>query len=258
VGARLRWASAVPAEYLGAATAQIGPHFARKAKNIIFLFMTGGPSQVDMLNPKAGVAEIRGPAPGERQSPHRAPDWRIAALAVRVCQTRASGIGVSEMFHEALRSRCLRSVGRSDNREAFGRPASGSSGPKRPSYLAQLASAIRLERCEGARPMKVQIRIEPIPVETFDRLDRPLSPLPPDLPINPTLSSPFQRIALLRSRSRCLIIALLLERPETPGKLHCTIGELQHGLGSGYSGPRRPVVFAHHGFRVRTAELVTR
>ena len=30
----------------------VGPHFAPKAKNVIMLFMTGGPSQVDLWDPK--------------------------------------------------------------------------------------------------------------------------------------------------------------------------------------------------------------
>ncbi len=39
-----------------------GPHFRRKAKHIIFLFMTGGPSQVDMFDPKPALDEVCRPA----------------------------------------------------------------------------------------------------------------------------------------------------------------------------------------------------
>jgi hypothetical protein len=50
------------------------PNFPAKAKHNIVLFMVGGPSQLDMFDPK--------PALG--RSPHRAHYRRSAALAVRV------------------------------------------------------------------------------------------------------------------------------------------------------------------------------
>src|SRR6478672_6419275 len=41
------------------------PHFAPKAKNVIFLFMAGGPSQVDLFDPKPGMKKWDGqPLPG--------------------------------------------------------------------------------------------------------------------------------------------------------------------------------------------------
>jgi Protein of unknown function (DUF1501) len=40
-----------------------GPHFAPKAKHIILLFMTGGPSQVDLLDPKPALKKYEGQRP---------------------------------------------------------------------------------------------------------------------------------------------------------------------------------------------------
>jgi hypothetical protein len=40
-----------------------GPHFTPKAKHMIFLFMTGGPSQMDMFDPKPALAKYAGQRP---------------------------------------------------------------------------------------------------------------------------------------------------------------------------------------------------
>ncbi|MDQ6706709.1 MAG: DUF1501 domain-containing protein [Acidobacteriota bacterium] len=41
----------------------VGPNFAPKAKHVIFLFMTGGPSQLDMFDPKPMLAKFAGQRP---------------------------------------------------------------------------------------------------------------------------------------------------------------------------------------------------
>jgi len=46
-----------------ASAAPLGPHFAPKAKHVIFLFMTGGPSQVDLLDPKPALLKYQGQRP---------------------------------------------------------------------------------------------------------------------------------------------------------------------------------------------------
>jgi len=51
------------ADDLAGATTPIGPHFAPTAKNVIFLFMTGGPSQVDLLDPKPALLKYEGQRP---------------------------------------------------------------------------------------------------------------------------------------------------------------------------------------------------
>ena len=38
------------------------PHFAAKAKSCIFIFMEGGPSQVDLFDPKPKLNELHGQA----------------------------------------------------------------------------------------------------------------------------------------------------------------------------------------------------
>lgn len=52
-------------EQLGASTSggPVGPHFAPKAKHLIFLFMTGGPSQMDLLDPKPALTTYAGQRP---------------------------------------------------------------------------------------------------------------------------------------------------------------------------------------------------
>ena len=37
------------------------PHFTPKAKNVIFLFMEGGPSQLDLFDPKPALKQVRWP-----------------------------------------------------------------------------------------------------------------------------------------------------------------------------------------------------
>ena len=41
----------------------LGPDFAPKARHVIFLFMTGGPSQLDMFDPKPALAKFAGQRP---------------------------------------------------------------------------------------------------------------------------------------------------------------------------------------------------
>src|SRR5947207_10775615 len=36
------------------------PHFAPKAKRVIYLFMSGAPSQIDLFDPKPRLADLRG------------------------------------------------------------------------------------------------------------------------------------------------------------------------------------------------------
>ena len=43
------------------------PHFAPRAKRVIFLFMSGGPSHVDLFDPKPRLSELNGkPLPFEK------------------------------------------------------------------------------------------------------------------------------------------------------------------------------------------------
>ena len=58
---------------LGAATTvNRGPHFTPKAKHVIYLFLNGGPSQVDTFDPKPMLTKYHGkPAPSGNLSPSR-------------------------------------------------------------------------------------------------------------------------------------------------------------------------------------------
>src|SRR5258707_5576726 len=71
------------------------PHFAAAAKRVIFLFMPGGPSQVDTFDPKPRLTQDDGkPAPklylGQQRSLLASP-WKFQRYG-------ASGIDVSELF----------------------------------------------------------------------------------------------------------------------------------------------------------------
>ena len=44
----------------GAESPRPRPHFAPRAKRCIFLFMDGGPSQLDLFDPKPKLAELNG------------------------------------------------------------------------------------------------------------------------------------------------------------------------------------------------------
>ena len=44
-------------------TRPVGPHFAPRAKHLVFLFMTGGPSHMDMLDPKPALRRYAGERP---------------------------------------------------------------------------------------------------------------------------------------------------------------------------------------------------
>src|SRR4051794_20882695 len=45
--------------------AERAPHFAPKAKRVIMLFQNGGPSQVDLFDPKPQLARWNGEKPGD-------------------------------------------------------------------------------------------------------------------------------------------------------------------------------------------------
>src|SRR3984885_13525922 len=50
------------------------PHFAPKAKNVIFMFMEGGPSQIDLFDPKPGLQKWS----GKPLTPEMTKDLRLA------------------------------------------------------------------------------------------------------------------------------------------------------------------------------------
>ena len=71
------------------------PHFAPRAKRVVFLFLNGGPSHVDTFDPKPALAEVRGRAAG-RRALQKEQGQRLHALAVHLPRHGQSGIEVCE------------------------------------------------------------------------------------------------------------------------------------------------------------------
>ncbi len=75
------------------------PHFPARAKRIIFLFMTGGPSQVDTFDPKPLLDRDDGkPLPFAKPRVQFAPTGNLLKSPWKFQQHGESGIPVSELF----------------------------------------------------------------------------------------------------------------------------------------------------------------
>src|SRR5262249_61304273 len=78
------------------------PHFKPKAKNVIFLFMSGGPSHVDTFDPKPGLTRLHGQKLPESFGPvktRRGVDKNKLLASKRTFQKHGkSGIEVSDWF----------------------------------------------------------------------------------------------------------------------------------------------------------------
>lgn len=84
------------------------PHHRPTAKNVIVLFMGGGPSQVDTFDPKPELARLHGgqvPESIARDIPRiaRAPLHNLFASPFKFARHGASGIEVSELYPELAR-----------------------------------------------------------------------------------------------------------------------------------------------------------
>jgi hypothetical protein len=80
------------------------PHFAPKAKRVIFLFMNGGPSQVDTFDPKPALAKYQGQRPrGAALPTDRAAGGGLLPSPFKFSRHGKSGIEVSELFPEVAR-----------------------------------------------------------------------------------------------------------------------------------------------------------
>jgi len=83
-----------------AATAE--PHFSPRAKNVIFLFMMGGPSQVDLFDPKPRMASLHGePFPASLAPPKKSATGgildRVLASPQRFDRYGDSGMDFSDL-----------------------------------------------------------------------------------------------------------------------------------------------------------------
>ena len=74
------------------------PHFAPRAKRVIFLFMNGGPSHVDTFDPKPLLTKHDGGAPPANLANGRKPGGALMGSPFRFAKHGASGIEVSELY----------------------------------------------------------------------------------------------------------------------------------------------------------------
>src|SRR5207245_3914239 len=75
------------------------PHFAPKAKRVIFLFMSGGPSHVDLFDPKPRLARDSGkPLPFEKPKLERTKTGNLLPSPWKFVRRGQSGIEVSELL----------------------------------------------------------------------------------------------------------------------------------------------------------------
>ncbi len=119
------------------------PHYTARAKRIIFLFMSGGPSHVDLFDPKPRLAKDNGkPLPFEMPKLVRTKTGNLLASPFQFARHGHSGIEASELFpHVATRvdDLCVIRSMVADNinhngaclqmntgEQAFSRPAMGS------------------------------------------------------------------------------------------------------------------------------------
>jgi hypothetical protein len=74
------------------------PHFAPKARNVIFLFMTGGPSQLDMFDPKPALAKYAGQRPPSVDLRTERVTGGLLPSAFQFSKYGAAGVDVSELL----------------------------------------------------------------------------------------------------------------------------------------------------------------
>src|SRR6266851_1753582 len=75
------------------------PHYPAKAKRVIFLFMSGGPSHVDTFDPKPRLAQDNGkPLPFEKPKLERTKTGNLLQSPWKFQKHGQSGIEVSELF----------------------------------------------------------------------------------------------------------------------------------------------------------------
>ncbi|MCC9608035.1 DUF1501 domain-containing protein [Blastopirellula sp. JC732] len=81
-----------------AANSQTLPHFPPKAKRVIYLFMSGGPSQIDTFDPKPGLAKYEGQRPEGVDIRTERKTNGLAASPVKFTPAGESGIPFSEFL----------------------------------------------------------------------------------------------------------------------------------------------------------------
>ena len=81
------------------------PHFPARAKQLIFLFMNGGPSHIDTFDPKPGLEKLNGQPLPESLAANRKRKAKgnLMQSPFKFAQHGQSGIEVSELFPELAR-----------------------------------------------------------------------------------------------------------------------------------------------------------
>ncbi len=75
------------------------PHFAPRAKRVIFLFMSGGPPHVDLFDPKPRLSEMNGkPLPFEKPKLERTKTGSLFGSPYKFAKHGQCGTEVSELF----------------------------------------------------------------------------------------------------------------------------------------------------------------
>src|SRR5215469_9590668 len=81
------------------------PHWAPRAKQVIFLFMNGGPSHVDTFDPKPSLAKYAGQTPDIIKSKSKKKAGALMASPFSFRKYGHSGIEVTELYPEV--GRCI-------------------------------------------------------------------------------------------------------------------------------------------------------
>ncbi|HET6425450.1 MAG TPA: DUF1501 domain-containing protein, partial [Planctomycetaceae bacterium] len=74
------------------------PHFAPRAKRVIFLFMNGGPSHLDTFDPKPALTEYAGQQPEELTKNYQRSVGKLFPSPYKFQQHGQAGIPVSELY----------------------------------------------------------------------------------------------------------------------------------------------------------------
>lgn len=85
------------------ATEQAGPHFPAKIKNVIYLFMAGGPSHLELFDPKPSLNKFHGQAPPESLTAGRRfaflkPDTKLLGCERQFARYGECGMDLSELL----------------------------------------------------------------------------------------------------------------------------------------------------------------
>ena len=83
------------------------PHFAPKAKRVIFLYQAGGPSHLETFDPKPKLAEMHGGAAGERGDADRLHHAGVGFAAGLAGAGRAADAAAHDRAGAGVRRPCL-------------------------------------------------------------------------------------------------------------------------------------------------------